>query len=148
MNEPPRPVGEWDLMRRDYLAAQRTPVIRAMIQDQTGIVPAGVARAVCEEAGRLLGASLPGEWVAELVEHAEVVYQHNARFRRLLGRGANAGRDWLWAFTRHWLWAIIASRHPHLLSRLPSSYAIGGEPCSGSPSACPSVAVPANTTTA
>jgi hypothetical protein len=28
------------------------------------------------EAGSLPGASLPGEWIAKLAEHAEVVYQY------------------------------------------------------------------------
>ena len=33
--------------------------------------------------------------------------------------------------TRHWLSAILASRRPDLLSRLPPSYAIGHGPCPG-----------------
>jgi hypothetical protein len=74
---------------------------------------------------------LPDEWIAELAEHAQVVYHHNPHFRRLLRRAANAGSDWLESFTRHWLCAILASRRPDLLSRLPPSYAIGRGPCSG-----------------
>jgi len=103
--------------------------VQAVIQRETPIIPTVVAFAVCEEAGLCLGLPLPVEWIAELAEHAEVVYQHNPRFRQLLRRPTNAGRDWLWSFTRHWLWAILASRRPDLLSRLPPSYAIGRGPC-------------------
>jgi hypothetical protein len=122
--EPGLPLGEWDLSARSYQATQPRAPLTAAIQDQTGIITAAVAQAVCEEAGCWLGVPLPREWIAELAEHAEVVYQHNARFRQLLRRPAT-GRDWLLSFTRHWLCAILASRHPDLLSRLPPSYAIG-----------------------
>jgi hypothetical protein len=59
----------------------------------------------------------------ELADHSEVVYQHNARLRRLL-RGS-AGPEWLRVFTRHWLFAMLLSRRPDLAARLPSSYASG-----------------------
>jgi len=101
-----------------------------------------------DEQGNTLGLPLPSEWIAELAEHAEVVYHHNRRFRQLLGRPANTGRDWLHAFTRHWLWAILASRRPHLLSRLPPSFAIGRGTCSAllpTTSALPAASGPAET---
>ena len=122
------PLGEWDLSTRHYQAAHPGAPLHAVIHDETGIVPSAVAQAACEEAGRWLGVPLPREWITELAEHAEVVYQHNPRFRRLLRRPANAGRDWLQAFTRHWLRAMLASRRPNLLARLPPSYAIGRNP--------------------
>jgi hypothetical protein len=106
-------------MRREYQVAHPDAPVPAAIENETGIVPAAVARMVCDEAATWLGESLPGEWTSELVEHAEVVYHHNPRFRRLIRRprnGGNAGLDWLQAFTRHWLQAILASRRPHLLS--------------------------------
>jgi len=112
-------------MHREYEASRPNAPLQATVQRETGIVPSAVAGAVCEEAGHILGLPLPVAWVSELAEHAEVVYQHNPRFRRLLRRPGNAGRDWLQAFTRHWLWAILASRRADLLSRLPASYAIG-----------------------
>jgi hypothetical protein len=118
-------MGEWDRMPRDYQANYPDAPAQAAIQRETGVVPSAVARAVCEEAGRSLGLPLPIEWIAELAEHAEVVYQHDPRFRRLLRRPVNAGRDWLQAFTLHWLYALLASRRPDLLFRFPPSYAIG-----------------------
>jgi hypothetical protein len=126
--EPPFPIGEWDRMCRDYHAANPGVPVPAAIHLDTGILPSAVAEAVCDEAGRWLALPLPVDWIAELAEHAEVVYQHNSRFRRLLRRPGDAGCDWLRKFTRHWLGAILASRRPDLLSRLPASYAVGRVP--------------------
>ena len=72
-----------------------------------------------------LGEPFPRAWVAELAERANVVYQHNARFRRLLHKRGDAGNDWIAAFMRHWLCGLLASRRPDLCQRLPGSYAIG-----------------------
>ena len=128
--EPGPPQGEWDISARDYRAAHPGPPLKALIPYETPIVPYALAQMVCEEAGRWLDVTLPREWIAELAEHAEVVYQHNPRFRRWLRRPGNAGRDCLQAFTRHWLYAMLDSRRPDLLSRLPSSYAMGRSlPC-------------------
>lgn len=66
-------------------------------------------------------------WIGFLAERAEVIYAHNARFRQLLRQRGNAGRDWLWAFMRHWLSARIGEYHPHLHARLPASYCVGHE---------------------
>jgi hypothetical protein len=99
--------------------------INTRIEDDTPIVPRAVAEQVCEEAARWLGEPFPRRWVAELTDRANLVYQHSARFRRLLRKPGNAGRDWLWAFTRHWLCGLLGSRRPDLCSRLPGSYTIG-----------------------
>jgi hypothetical protein len=80
---------------------------------------------VCERASLWLGEAFPRGWVAELAERADVVYQHNARFRRLLRKPGNAANDWLAAFMRHWLYALLAGRRPDLCQRLPGAYAVG-----------------------
>jgi hypothetical protein len=103
------------------------PPWRTRIEEDTPIIPDIVAGAVCEEASLWLGEPFPGEWAAELAEHANVVFQHNAGFRRLLRRRGNAGRDWLRAFMRHWLCALLASRRLDLYGRLPAPYAAGGD---------------------
>ena len=101
------------------------PRRRARIEDETPIVPRAVAVAVLEDAGLWLDTAMPRSWIDELEERAEVIYQHNARFRQLLRRRSNAGRDWLYAFTRHWLYALLQSRRPELAARLPTAYAMG-----------------------
>jgi hypothetical protein len=101
------------------------PPWRTRIEDDTSIVPRAVAEYMCEEASLWLGEPFPRAWVAELAERANVVYQHNAGFRRLPRRRGNAGRDWLIAFMRHWLCALLAGRRPDLYRRLPNSYAVG-----------------------
>jgi hypothetical protein len=112
--------GEWDLSAR--LCKEIEPP-RARIENDTPIVP--IAIAVWEEASLWLDAGLPRSWIAELAERGNVIYAHNPRFRQLIRRPGNASRDWLWAFTRHWLSALLASRRPELRRRLPASYAVG-----------------------
>jgi hypothetical protein len=132
--------GEWDASARVWKEVQARgeeanytsgPACRTRIEEDTPIVPRGVAEQVCEEASLWLGEAFPREWVMELAEHANVVYQHNVRFRRLLRRDGDAGRDSLRAFMRHWLCGLLASRRPDLGQRLPESYAAGQDlaPC-------------------
>jgi hypothetical protein len=115
-----RPAPERNQNRETH-GAKRTP----RIELDTPIVPRAVAEAVWEEACVWLEEELPQRWVVELAERANVIYQHNANFRRLLHRSGNAGRDWLWAFSRHWLSALIWKHRRHLHARLPDSYSIG-----------------------
>ena len=112
-------------MRCEEAGEPYRPPWHTRIEDETPIIPRAVAKSVCEEASVWLGEPLPCAWVAELAESANVVYQHNAGFRRLLRSSGNAGRDWLWAFMRHWLCSLLASRRPDLCRQLPASYAIG-----------------------
>ena len=134
--------GEWDASARQFEELQRRcheagetyrPPWRTRIQDDTPMVPRAVAEQVCEGASLWLGEPFPREWVAELAERANVVYQHNARFRRLLCKPGDAGNDWLAAFMRHWLCGLLASRRPDLRQRLPASYAVGQDLPSATP---------------
>jgi hypothetical protein len=95
------------------------------IEFDTPIVPGAVAAAVLEEASCWLGEPLPRRWIRELTARANTVYACNARFHRRIATRDNTGRDRLWAFTRHWLTALIARRRPHLHARLPGSYSVG-----------------------
>jgi hypothetical protein len=126
--------GEWDASARQFEEIQRRcheagetyrPPWRTRIEDDTPIVPRAVAEQACEEASVWLGEPFPRVWAAELAERANVVYQHNPRFRRLLRKRGDAGIYWLAAFMRHWLSALLASRRPDLCQRLPGSYAVG-----------------------
>ena len=123
--------GAWDIDARLYTQMQERlreagetyrPPWRTRIEDDTPIVPRAAAELVCEEASLWLGEPFPRAWVAELAEHANAVYQHNARFRRLLGKRGNI---LLVAFMRHWLCGLLDSRRPDLCQRLPNSYAVG-----------------------
>jgi hypothetical protein len=97
----------------------------ARIQQDTPIVPAAVALGVWEEASQWLGEELPRAWLVRLLGRAEAVYASNARFRRRLHAEGDNGRDWLWAFTRHWLAALIWQQRRELYARLPASYSAG-----------------------
>jgi hypothetical protein len=80
---------------------------------------------VWAEACAWLDEELPREWIRRLAVRADVIYFHNPRFRRKIRGQGNAGRDWLWMFTRHWLAAMILKRSPQLYARLPAAYSIG-----------------------
>ncbi|MEO8429119.1 MAG: hypothetical protein ABI651_18665 [Verrucomicrobiota bacterium] len=95
------------------------------IELDTPIVPSAVMKAVCEEAGVWLGQPLPRRWISELTAHANTTYAHNARFRRNVRAKGDKGRDYLWAFVRHWLAGLLGKRRPQLHARLPVSYSIG-----------------------
>jgi hypothetical protein len=104
-------------------AIARSP--RRRIQNDTPIVPRAVAEAVWEEARVYLQTELPRVWVRRLAVRAQMTYNRNAQFRRLLRQNGDAGRDWLWAFTRHWLAAMIHERRPRLFPLLPRAYSLG-----------------------
>jgi len=95
------------------------------IELDTPIVPSAIAAAVLEEAGVWLGQPLPRRWIRELTAYANTVYAHNPSFRRRVRGQANSGRDYLWAFTRHWLAGLMWERRPQLHARLPNSYCVG-----------------------
>jgi hypothetical protein len=98
------------------------PQCRTRIEEDTVILPLLIARIVCEEASRWLGEPFPVQWQAELALHADMLYQRNSKIRQIIRKRGNAGRDWLLAFMRHWLFALLDSRRPELCRRLPASY--------------------------
>lgn len=98
---------------------------RASIVAETPLVPRAAAEAVWEEACELVGEELPGEWIVVLIEKAEVIYSRSTRYRRRLRGSDRSGRDWLWAFMRHWLAALLLEHRPAWYARLPVRYAVG-----------------------
>jgi len=109
----------------DMIHGRFSPAPSRRIDQETPIVPRAIAEGVCEEACVWLRQPLPRTWAKSLVTHANEAYAHNARFRRRVRNPANAGRDWLWAFMRHWLAALIRRNRPDLYRRLPSTCAVG-----------------------
>ena len=95
------------------------------IERDTVILPWVVAESVWQEACTYLNTELPREWVRRLAIRAEVHYQRNAQFRACIRGRGNTGRDYLWAFNRHWLAALIRRHDETLFARLPSDYALG-----------------------
>ncbi|HAB19046.1 MAG TPA: hypothetical protein PLX89_02350 [Verrucomicrobiota bacterium] len=95
------------------------------IECETPLLPEVIAEGVWGEACELLRSRLPVSWIQRLADRAETLYVRNARFRRRLQEPGNRGRDWLWAFTRHWLAALIHEHRPHLSNQLPSCFSNG-----------------------
>lgn len=100
---------------------------RPHIETDTSIVPRAVAESVWEETCVWLDEELPRRWVWRLTARANAIYARNPHFRQVVRRPGNAGRDWLWAFTRHWLAAMIRKHRPELHARLPAAYNVGGD---------------------
>ena len=100
---------------------------RPRIEADTPIVPRAVAASVWVEACAWLKVELPRAWVNQLATRANAIYARNPRFRQTIRRHGDAGRDWLWAFTRHWLAAMIRKHRRELHARLPDSYNVGGD---------------------
>ncbi len=97
------------------------------IETDTPIMPRAVAMSVWAEASAWLNESLPTEWIRRLAVRANVIYAHNPRFRQSLHGRANTGRDYLWAFTRHWLATLIRRHRREWYARLPVIYRVGGD---------------------
>ena len=97
------------------------------MEETTPLVSHSAAEGVWNEAVLWLGTPLPRSWISYLADRAETIYAHNPRFRRLLGQKGNAGREWLWSFMRHWMWALIQQHRPEQHRRLPTAYSIGRE---------------------
>ena len=97
---------------------------RPSICTDTPLVPRAAGEAVREEACRLVGEELPREWIALLVQKAETIYGRSARFRHRLR--STRGRDWLWAFMRHWLAALVL-RHDSAAASSRNALASGND---------------------
>ncbi|HLX60672.1 MAG TPA: hypothetical protein VKX17_05265 [Planctomycetota bacterium] len=98
---------------------------RHRLESETPLLPELVAQRVLGEAERWLEVRLPDEWTRSLARRAAACYQRNPRFRYWLRRPGNAGREWLYAFMRHWLSALILRNRPHLYRALPFDYCVG-----------------------
>lgn len=99
------------------------------IELDTPILPGFMAEGVCEEVAAWFQSPvpLPRHWAVELAGYANTIYAHNERFRRRIRGGGNRGRDYLQAFMRHWLAAMLKDRRPELFDRLPASFCVGQE---------------------
>lgn len=113
-------------MRRTARGRQYLP--QRSIEADTGIMVDVVAEAVWEEARRLLDQDLPQEYVPGLAAQAEGLYLNSASFAKRIrsnARRGNAGRDWLYAFMRHWLASMIRAQSAELARKLPGRWVMG-----------------------
>jgi hypothetical protein len=84
-----------------------------------------IAESVCGEVARFLVVEIPDRFAVWLDAKAERCYARRRHFRkRMRGRG-NAPRDWLRAYMRHWLSALIDLERPDLYECLPGTFALG-----------------------
>ena len=91
------------------LSAARTPPEKTSLERQIAATDTQIDRLVYDLYG--------------LTE--EEIQTHNPRFRRKIRAKGDKGRDYLWAFARHWLAGLIWERRPHIHALLPASYNCG-----------------------
>jgi hypothetical protein len=95
------------------------------LEARTLLVAIAAARHVLEEASLWLGEPLPPRYAAGLAFRAKITFAHSASFRRGFSRRADAGRDHLYVYLRHWLAARLHADRPRLFRKLPAGYCTG-----------------------
>lgn len=98
---------------------------RPQLERETPLVPIAVARQVLEEASHFLGVPLPSRYAAGLAGDALRAYAHSPTFRRGFRHRADAGRERLYCYMRHWLADRLHRERPALFRRLPADYCTG-----------------------
>jgi hypothetical protein len=98
------------------------PALRELPRE-TMPTPYVIAEIVCREGRHHVGSDVPMRYETWLVRRTRQLYASNNGFNRRL-RSA-AGRDYLYAFLRHWLASRLTREHPRLARRLPAGFAIG-----------------------
>jgi hypothetical protein len=89
------------------------PSKKKSIEEATSILSYAVAESVVSEASYLLKLDLPRDLAEWLVGYAEAIYANSKNFRKKINSNANhgnAGRDYLYAFMKHWLSSEILKR--------------------------------------
>jgi len=89
------------------------------------LLPWLIAECACQEVSTFLGVDLPPRYADWLTRKAEACYQKNRHFRRLMWSRGNAPREWLRAFMRHWIAALLGTERFDLLACLPTSFDLG-----------------------
>lgn len=89
------------------------------IEEDTSIIPEIVAEQVIQEANHLLNTDLledvDSDLIGYLAGYANATYANSKDFHKKINSNAdrgNAGRDWLYAFMKHWLSSEILRRNP------------------------------------
>ncbi|MEO7415258.1 MAG: hypothetical protein ABIZ81_18085 [Opitutaceae bacterium] len=95
------------------------------LEARTPLVAIAAARQVLEEASLWLGEPLPSRYAAALAFRAKITFAHSASFRRGFSRRADAGRERLYVFLRHWLAARLHADRRQLFQKLPAGYCTG-----------------------
>ena len=99
--------------------------LRPGLERDTQLMPWLIADTVCGEVSRFLGVEIPARYSDWLDAKAERCYAQNNHFRKLMRGRGNAPRDWVYAFMRHWLAALLDLERPDLYRCLPADFNLG-----------------------
>ncbi|MES2696343.1 MAG: hypothetical protein V4773_22935 [Verrucomicrobiota bacterium] len=114
---------------------------RPQLESHTPLIALAVARQVVEEASLFLRTPLPARYAAGLAFRAKLAFARSPSFRHGFRQRADAGRDRLYAYMRHWLAARLHAERPRLYALLPAGYCVG-EPLPPTPPLEPVVLSP------
>lgn len=98
------------------------------IYDDTPIIPDAVADAVIREVECYVKQEIAIDRMAleaGLAARAEYLYQVNPGFRKHIRAKGDKGRDYLYAFMRHWLSAELHTKAPKVYKELPEDFRMG-----------------------
>ncbi|MGD0261086.1 MAG: hypothetical protein ABSD29_14830 [Verrucomicrobiota bacterium] len=107
--------------------------LRPGLERDTQLMPWLIADTVCGEVSRFLGVEIPARYSDWLDAKAERCYANHRHFRKLMRGRGNAPRDWLYAFMRHWLAALLDLERPDLYQCLPEDFNLGRRLPAGRP---------------
>lgn len=99
--------------------------LRPGLERDTQLMPWLIADTICGEVARFLGVEIPARYSDWLDAKAERCYARHDHFRKLMRGSGNAPRDWLFAFMRHWLAALLDLERPDLYQCLPEDFNLG-----------------------
>jgi hypothetical protein len=109
--------------RRDWRRFRLT--LRPGLERDTQLMPWLIADSVCDEVSRFLGVEIPARFSDWLDAKAERCYANHRHFRKLMRGRGDAPCDWLYAFMRHWLAALLDLERPDLYQCLPEGFNLG-----------------------
>jgi hypothetical protein len=99
--------------------------LRPGLERDTQLMPWLIADSVCGEVSGFLGVEIPARYSDWLDAKAERCYARHDHFRKLMRGRGNAPRNWLYAFMRHWLAALLDLERPDLYQCLPEDFNLG-----------------------
>ena len=118
------------------VAKKRTTKKAVSIYEDTPIIPVAVADSVMGEvfgylnhhgyeADAVILEPVQRRMADKLADMAEEIYKHNEQFRKKIRGSGNKGRDYLYAFMRHWLASDLKKQYPAIYRKLPRDFDMG-----------------------
>lgn len=97
----------------------------SLIENDTPLLPDVIAEAVARECCALTESDKPAKFAPMLAKRAQTIYDCNTAFRAGVRRSGERGRDYLYAFMRHWISSEVRKSLPELWPKITTRFACG-----------------------